>query len=62
MSAHICLTGRLTRWEAWPAQASTAYQRPWPSRSQPAGTGPVPRFWPSLWANLLWRDNRQLRA
>jgi hypothetical protein len=30
--------GRLTSWELWPAQASTAYQRPWPSRRQPEVT------------------------
>jgi len=33
--------GRLTSWEAWPAQASTAYQPPWPSRRQPEVTGGV---------------------
>ena len=30
--------GRFTSWEAWPAQASTTYQRPRPSRSQPEAT------------------------
>jgi hypothetical protein len=41
---------QLTSWALWRAQASTTYQRPWPSRRQPEVTvGSAQRSgWPSV--------------